>query len=155
VPLERAASSAIVNADAIPTDAFLTAYPTGIRRQAERLRSIVRRATPEAIERVRSGWRLIGYDIPVGRRKVYFAWIMPEAEHVHLGFQVGTLMADADARMRGAHLILKKVRYLTFKPGDPIPVGELVALTREAAAIAAMPRQARLALALDRDVKSH
>jgi hypothetical protein len=140
-----------VRTDPIPADAFLSSYPAGIRKAADKLRAIVRRAQPDAVERVRLGWRIIGYDLPVARRKVYFAWIGPEPEHVHLGFQVGTLMADADRRMRGAHLKLKKVRYVTFKPGDPIPVAELVDLTREAARISAMPRQARLALALGRD----
>ena len=35
-------------------------------------------AKPEGIERVRTGWRLIGYDLPVGRRTRYFAWVAPE-----------------------------------------------------------------------------
>ena len=63
--------------DAIPPDAFLSAYPDEIRALAEKLRAVVRRAAPDAIERVRFGWRLIGYDLPVGRRTVYFAWVAP------------------------------------------------------------------------------
>jgi len=145
------ARRATMRTDPIPADAFLSSYPAEIRKVADKLRSIVKLAQPDAVERVRLGWQIIGYDLPVGRRKVYFAWIAAEPQHVHLGFQAGTLMADADRRMRGAHLKLKKVRYVTFKPGDPIPVAELVDLTREAARISAMPRQARLALALDRD----
>lgn len=141
-----------MNDDQVPTDAFLAGLSPGIRKQAEKLRAIVKRAEPDAVERVRLGWGLIGYDVPVGRRLVYFAWVWPESGHVHIGFQAGTLMADADRRMRGAHLKLKKVRYLTFEPGDPIPTRELIELTREAAQISAMPRQARLALALDREL---
>jgi len=31
----------------------------------ERLRAVVKRAVRDAIERVRTGWREIGYDVPV------------------------------------------------------------------------------------------
>ena len=72
--------------DALPPEAFLAGYPDGIRAAAETLRAIVRRAVPEAIESVRGGWRLIGYEVPVGRRTRYFAYVAPEPIHVHLGF---------------------------------------------------------------------
>jgi len=137
--------------DAIPPDAFLSAYPDEIRALAETLRACVRRAAPDAIERVRSGWRLIGYDLPVGRRTVYFAWVAPEPIHVHLGWQHGIFMADPDRMLEGAHLRLKKVRFVTFRPGDTVPEAALVELTREAARLAAMSREERLALTLDRD----
>jgi hypothetical protein len=137
--------------EALPPELFLESYPPPIRAAAERLREIVRRAVPDVIERVRPGWRLIGYDIPLGRRARYFAWVAPEPIHVHLGFEVGTLMADPEGVLQGAHLKLKKVRFLTFRPGDRIPEARLVALTREAARIAAMSRQERLSMVLDRD----
>lgn len=137
--------------EGMPPEAFLAGYPEPIRAAAETLRSVIRRATPDAIERVRAGWRLIGYDLPVGRRRVYFAWVAPEPIHVHLGFQHGIFMADADRRLEGAHLRLKKVRYTTFQPGDVIPEADLIDLTREAARLAAMSREERLALTLDRD----
>jgi hypothetical protein len=137
--------------EAIPPEAFLSAYPDEIRALAETLRAVVRRATPDAIERVRSGWRLIGYDLPVSRRSVYFAWVAPEPIHVHLGWQHGIFMTDPDRMLEGAHLRLKKVRFTTFRPGDTIPEAALVELTREAAGLAAMSREERLALTLDRD----
>ena len=139
------------NEDAIPPGAFLSSYPDGIRALAEQLRAVVRRAAPDAIERVRLGWRLIGYDIPVGRRTVYFAWVAPEPIHVHLGWQHGTFMSDPERMLEGAHLRLKKVRFTTFRPGDEIPEGPLVRFTEEAARLAAMSREERLALTLDRD----
>jgi hypothetical protein len=137
--------------DAIPPEAFLSAYPDEIRALAGTLRAVVRRAAPDAIERVRSGWRLIGYDLPIGRRTVYFAWVAPEPIHVHLGWQHGILMADPDRMLEGAHLKLRKVRFTTFRPGDTIPEAALMGLTKEAACLAAMSREERLALTLDRD----
>lgn len=105
---------------------------------AESLRSVVREAVPEAIEGVRTGWRLIGYDVPVGRRTRYFAFVAPEPKHVHLGFAYGAWMADPDDLLRGAHLNLRKVRFVTYVPGDAIPTDALVRYTREAAALAAL-----------------
>jgi hypothetical protein len=122
----------------IPPDLFLSGYSPEIRDLAERLRSVVIQAVPEAVERVRTGWRLIGYDVPAGRRSRYFAFVAPEPEHVHLGFEYGVWMTDPDALLRGAHLKLKKVRFVTYVPGDQIPIAALVRYTREAAALAAM-----------------
>jgi hypothetical protein len=137
--------------DALPPEAFLAAYPDGIREAAETLRRVVRRAVPESIERVRGGWRLIGYEVPVGRRSRFFAYISPEPIHVHLGFEYGAWMADPDGLLEGAHLGLKKVRFTTFTAGQPIPTAALVALTREAARVSRLSRGERLALAFDRE----
>ncbi len=122
----------------VPPDLFLADYPVEIRDIADRLRSVVREAVPEAIERVRSGWRLIGYDIPVKRRTRYFAFVAPEPEHVHLGFEYGAWMTDPDGILLGAHLGLRKVRFVTYQPGDPIPTEILVRYTREATDLAAL-----------------
>ena len=141
----------MADVEPLPPELFLEAYPPAIRAAAERLRVIVRHAVPDAIERVRPGWRLIGYDLPLGRKARFFAWVWPEPLHVHLGFEVGTLMADPEGVLEGAHLKLKKVRFVTFRPGDRIPEAKLVALTRDAARIAAMSREQRLSMVLDRD----
>lgn len=135
----------------IPPELFLEGYPPRIRTAAERLRVIVRQAAPDAIERVRPGWRLIGYDVPLGRRWRYFAFVAPETEHVHLGFEYGVWMADPDRLLEGAHLQLRQVRFVTFEPGDSIPASMLVEYTRDAARVATMSRGERLARELDRD----
>jgi hypothetical protein len=128
----------------IPPELFLDGYPPETRMVAERLCAVVRQAVPDAIERVRPGWRLIGYEIPVGKRSKYFAFVSPEFEHVHLGFEYGVWMVDPDNLLRGAHLNLRKVRYTTYQPGDPIPAAALIELTRDAAALAAMSREERV-----------
>ena len=135
----------------IPPELFLEGYSPGIRRAAERLRAVVKQAVPDAIERVRLGWRLIGYDVPFGRRVRYFAFVWPETEHAHLGFEYGIWMADPDNLLRGAHLNLRKVRFVTYAPGEPIPEAALVEYTRDAARLAMMSREERLARELDRD----
>jgi len=130
---------------------FLAGYPQAIVTIGERLRRLVLEATPGAQERLRSGWAVIGYDMPLGKKTRYFAWIAPEREHIHLGFEYGAWMADPERVLEGAHLKLKKVRYLTFEPGDKLDVRLLRRLVREGARSAALPRAARLAIALDRE----
>jgi hypothetical protein len=122
----------------VPPELFLDGYPPAIQDVADRLRAIVRRAVPDSIERVRTGWRLIGYDVPAGRRSRYFAFVAPEPGHVHLGFEYGVWMTDPHGLLLGAHLELRKVRYVTFEPGDPIPEPELVEYAQEAARLATM-----------------
>jgi hypothetical protein len=141
----------IPTVESLPPEVFLEGYSPGIRRAVEQLRAVVKRAVPGAIERVRPGWRLIGYDVPVGRRTRYFAFVWPESDHAHLGFEYGIWMDDPDSILRGAHLNLRKVRFVTYEPGEAIPAAALVRYTREAARLATMSREERLAHELDRD----
>ena len=117
---------------------------------AQRLRAIVVATEPTVVERVRAGWRLIGYDLPIGRRSVYFAWIAPEAAHVHLGFPVGWAMRDPLEELQGAG-ITKRARWLTFRAGDPITTERCAALVREAALVARMGRDERVLRSMDRE----
>ena len=135
--------------DAFPPEALLAPYPPGHQEVANALRRLVKRAVPDAIERVRPGWGLIGYDVPFGRRTRYFAFIWPEPEHVHLGFEHGVLMDDGDGLLQGMG-VTKQVRWLTFQTVDDIPptAGELV---REAVRVAVMSRSERLARLMDRE----
>ena len=135
----------------VPAAVFLAEYPEGIRDAAEALRAVVRRAVPDAIERVRPGWRLIGYEVPARPRPRYFAYVAPEPIHVHLGFEYGIWMADPDRLLQGAHLGLRKVRFTTFEPGRPVPSAPLEALTREAARVALLSRAERIAQAFDQE----
>jgi hypothetical protein len=129
--------------DLLPAELFLDAYPEPMREIAERLRRIVRAAVPDSLERVRPGWRIIGYDVPLGRRSRYFAFVLPESRHVHLGFAYGALMTDAAGLLEGAG-VTKRVRWVTFRPGDAIPARRLEPLVRQAAQLALLPGPARL-----------
>lgn len=134
--------------DDVPVEALLGSFPPAMRRIAERLRSAVLGAEPEAIERVRPGWRLIGYDLPAGSRTTYFAFIAPEAGHVHLGFEYGSLMDDPEDILGGRDL--RRVRFVTLVSGDEYAPAALDALVREGARVARMSRGERLARHLDR-----
>jgi hypothetical protein len=135
--------------DPIPPEALLDDFPPPMQQIAERLRVIVKRAVPDAIERVRPGWRLIGYDLPIGKRRVYVAFVAPENEHVHLGFEHGWAMRDPRGLLRGEG-ITKQVRWLTFVPGDSIDSAACAELLREAAHVASMTRGERMLRSMDR-----
>ena len=138
--------------DELPADIFLDTYPDHIQKAANRLRRIVREVVPEGVEGVRLGWRVVGYSIPTWKRPKLFALIGPEPKHVHLFFQYGAFLADPNKVLEGAHLKLRQVRYLTFESVDDVagfPRATLDRLLLDAAQLAPMTREQRLALALD------
>jgi hypothetical protein len=123
--------------DSIPPAVFLEGYPPSIAEIGMGLREAVVEAVPDVVERVRPGWRVIGFDARNGRRTRYFAWIMPEREHIHLGFVQGALMAVRDPRLDGAG-ITKSARWLTFTPGHAVDAAELTPWIREAVRVACL-----------------
>jgi hypothetical protein len=136
--------------ESIPPELLLEGYPEPMRAVADRLRATIRRAMPEVGERVRVGWRIIGYDAPVGRRSVYFAWIMPQVEHVHLGFVHGAFMNDPTRALDGAGVTVL-ARWLTFLPGESIDERTIERLLRDGARVSSLSRSERVAIALDRE----
>ena len=126
--------------DSIPPEALLADYPPPMVAIAQQLRDIVRDAIPDAVEAVRTGWRIIGYDAREGRRSAYFAWIWVEHVHVHLGFVHGVFMDDPTRALGGN---AKLARWLTFRPGDPVDASRLEPLVREARRVALLPRALR------------
>ena len=125
--------------ETIPVEAFLEDVSPPMREIAERLRALLKRVTPEATERVRLGWRLLAYDLPIKRNGVFFAWVFPEKEHVHLGFPRGTNMDDPRRVLKGAG-VTKYARWVTFVPGDEIHEALLTELILEAARTAILPK---------------
>jgi hypothetical protein len=134
-----------------PPEALLADFPPGHAAVAERLRTIVKDAVPDAIERVRSGWRLIGYDLPRRRGTTFFAWIWPQPEHVHLGFPLGIAMTDPDDVLEGAG-ITKQARWLTCDAVDDIDEEVARRLIDEAARVAGLSHEERHAVLVDREV---
>ena len=112
---------------------------------------MVRRALPGVVERVRGGWGIIGYDIPIGpRRTAFVAWIWAEPVHVHLGFVNGALMSDPAGLMDGRG-ITKKARWVTLTPDSMLDEEVLAVLLREAARVARLSRDERVLLAMSKD----
>jgi hypothetical protein len=132
----------VADNESIPPDALLDSLPPPMPELARSLGRLIRAAVPEATERVRLGWGVIGYDVPVGRRRTaFFAWVWPQREHVHLGFPRGVLLRDPDGLLQGAG-VTKLARWVTARRAEDIDVERFEALVREAAALAQVPRSA-------------
>ncbi len=127
--------------DSPPPELLLGDYPPAMAAIAHGLREIVLAAVPEAVERVRPGWRIIGYDVPVGRgRLAYFAWVMPERVHVHLGFPWGVMLLDRDGALQG-EAETRRARWFTLTEPGHLDDPRLAEFTRAAADLAAIGRR--------------
>ncbi len=142
--------ASMASMDPIPPEALLADFPPSIAAIGERLREVVRHASRDATERVRTGWRIVGYDLPVGRRSVYYCWIMPEPKHIHLGFVHGVAMDDPDRILRGDG-VTKLARWVTLRPGDRPDAPSLIGLVHEAARVARMSRAERMLRRLEHE----
>ena len=128
--------------ETMPPEALLAYYPPPHGEIAQRLREIVTDAVPDALDRVRPGWRLIGYDLAGTKRGSMFAWIWLEPEHVHLGCPYGVNMSDPRRVLKGAG-ITKLARWLTYEPGDEVDARLASELVLEAARTRSIPRPDR------------
>jgi hypothetical protein len=119
-----------------PPEVILGPTSPRVRELAERARALVRRVVPDADEAGRPGWKIIGY-----RRKRYFCFIAPQADHVRLGFEWGVKLADPHALLEGTG---SQVRWVKLGQRWPKQAA-LEALIRDAAAMAgsaANPKEA-------------
>ncbi|MFI5199780.1 MAG: DUF1801 domain-containing protein [Candidatus Limnocylindrales bacterium] len=138
--------------DPFPPEALLADYGEPIQEVAAQVRLIVSRTLPDVIEAVRPGWRVIGYNLPLGRRRPFIAWLMVQPEHVHLGFPQGVLLSNHDGALEGAG-ITKRARWLTAVPGQRVAAGQYASYLIEAARIAGLSRSEQEAIRADRDLQ--
>lgn len=104
---------------------FLERYPPMVRGMCNTLRGLMKQAAPMANEYVYVGWKLLGYRLQLsGKKEVYFAFILPHANRVTIGFEHGRYLRDPSGRLLGAAPpeSLKRVRYLMFyQPEEILP----------------------------------
>lgn len=96
---------------------FLLRYPPMVRGMSNTLRALMKQTAPMANEYVYIGWKVLGYRLQLsGKKEVYFAFILPHANHVTIGFEHGRYLHDPHNLLLGAAPpeSLKRVRYLTF-----------------------------------------
>ncbi len=102
------------------------------RRLAEAARKRILRVVPEATEKLRPGWGLIGYNAPA-----YFAFIAPERDALRIGFEWGVMLADPTRLLEGTG---SQVRYVTIRSARDLAGPAVAELLRAAAAIRPPPR---------------
>ena len=133
--------------ETVPAEFLLDGFPPAIRETGLELRRLIFATIPDAAETVRPGWRWIAYSLPERRRVRNFAWIGPERKHIHLGFEHGVLLADAQHLLHGTEERLRQFRYFTFESTIDIDQAILVDFIQRAADLAVMPTSARRAIA--------
>ena len=138
--------------ETIPVDVLLADFSPERVAIAEALRRIVFDLLPDAVERVRPGWRLIGYDLPRRRGTTFFAWIWPQPEHVHLGFPLGSVMTDQEGAMEGGG-VTKQARWLTYDSVTDIDEALARRLLEEALRVARLTHEERYAILVDRELR--
>ena len=96
------------------------------REITEKLRSLIKKTVPEAVEMVRRA--RITY--AVGGKD--FAWISHSKNHVDLDFVCGTRLSSALLRGRGKG---KDVKHVKVKAMDRVDEKELIGLLKDAAGL--------------------
>lgn len=106
-------------------DELLAGLDPGRRRLVEGARRRIRTVVPEAVERLRPGWGLIGYNAPG-----YFAFIVPAPGDVRIGFERGVGLPDPEGLLEGDG---KQVRYVVIRRLADLRSPALAELLRVAA----------------------
>lgn len=104
-------------------EALFYSFPEPVPGLCWSLRDLVLEQAPDAVERVRPGWRLLGFEL-----RQYFCGIAPQRDHVRLLFERGAELDDPGGQLRGMGT---QVRYLRFdlpEDVDPAQVQHFLAL---------------------------
>jgi hypothetical protein len=110
----------------VTPDDLLSRHPSDLRALANRLRTLVRTAVPDATETAYPGWKLIGYR----HQGAYFCFVAPKRDHVQLGFEYGVDLHDPEGLLEGRG---SQVRHVQVRSSATIPVRSLTRLIRQAA----------------------
>lgn len=114
---------------------FLNHYPENLREIAEYLRDLVRSTFPTVLEKVYTGWKVLGYRLLHGKKSVYFCCIAPQKKEkdVLLAFEYGVAMRDPKKMMEGKGT---QVRFVRIRHKDEYLEADLTWLIRHAAKVA-------------------
>jgi hypothetical protein len=132
-------------------DEYLALYPPEIRAICEALRALIKEAVPGVQEALYRGWQLIGYRTPAASTNRYFCFIAPYGDRVRLGFEWGVLLADEARLLQDSGT---RVRSLYLSSTAVFQRDLLTAYLREAAQVAALSKEEKAALALQREAEA-
>lgn len=113
---------------------LLVAAPPTVRALAEAARRLVIAVVPPAVERLRPGWGLIGYNAPA-----YFAFIAVDRDAIRIGFEWGVLLPDPTGLLEGAG---SQVRHVTVRSAATLADPALASLVLAASRLVP-PRRSR------------
>lgn len=109
-------------------DSLLARYDPPLKTLARQVLALVRELRPDFSARVAFGWNTINFH----HRSGFISAIYLSHGHVSLVFQDGRLL---DSPLLTDDGKVKKVRWISFSPGDTLPVDEIAILFAEAVAL--------------------
>ena len=109
-------------------DGLLSRYDPPIETLARQVLALVRDVRPEFTGKVAFGWATINFSF----QRKFISAIYLRRDHVSLVFQDGRLL---DSPLLTDDGKVKKVRWITFHPGDTLPVDDIAILHAEAVAL--------------------
>ena len=114
---------------------FLKSYPDNLSEITLYLRDLVRSVFPAVTEKIYTGWKLIGYRLPHGKKRIYFCCIVPQKKEndVLLGFEYGVAMRDPRKLMEGKGT---QVRFVRVRHKEQYSEEVFIRLIEEAASVA-------------------
>jgi hypothetical protein len=97
----------------LSTEELFYTFPEPVPALCWRLRDLVLDVAPEARERVRPGWKLLGFDLDR-----YFCAVAPQADHARLLFEYGHELPDPKRKLQGRRNT--QIRWLRFAHPDSV-----------------------------------
>jgi hypothetical protein len=110
-------------------DTLLARYEPPIEALGREVIGVVREVRPDFAGKVAFGWHTVNFRHP---KAGFICAVYPARDHVSLIFQDGRLLDHPLLRDDGK---VKRVRWMSFRPGDEIPVDDIAILLAEAMAL--------------------
>ncbi len=103
--------------DILAPEQILETHDPYIQQLAEKLRELIKRNIPEAVEKAYPGWRAIGYRHPIAG---YICGIFPYSDKINLAFEHGASFHDPDHLLKKPPTSSKQVRYFEVRTEEDI-----------------------------------
>jgi hypothetical protein len=102
-----------------------------IEQIARRLRALILRVDPDAVEVVRLGDNAASFGLGPKKMSEAYAYIMPKKGYVNLGFYNGAALADPAGLIEGTGKRLRHVKVYSSEDADRPELRRLIEAARE------------------------
>jgi hypothetical protein len=111
-------------------DDLVTRVDPKIEQIARRLRTLILSVDPDAVEVVRLGDNAASFGLGPKKMSEAYAYIMPKATYVNLGFYNGAALADPAGLIEGTGKRLRHVKVYSIEDTDQPELRRLIEAAR-------------------------
>lgn len=101
----------------VTVDEILAGKGPEIEALAHEVRDAILGAAPQLEERALPGWQAVSFRSP---ERGFVCALFPYADRVRIAFEHGVDLIDPDGRLEKGSTSSKRVRYLSFRPGQAV-----------------------------------